>query len=37
MKLELGKKYVDRHGEIVGPMEATPDDHPFYETHPFIG
>lgn len=35
MKLELGKKYVNRMGEVVGPMEATKWDHPFAGSHQF--
>lgn len=35
MKLELGKKYVNREGDVIGPMEATPGDHPYAENHPF--
>lgn len=36
MKLELGKKYVNRMGDVIGPMEATTGHHTFAESHPFV-
>jgi hypothetical protein len=35
LRLEIGKCYVDREGEVYGPMFATKRTSPYRKTHPF--